>query len=125
MRFNLSNEGSPGTVVALFLARAIEKVNPDQREPVSIAMCLNQRKALGTPYAHHSLVGCVDLVFKPSMRRMNFAGQVTCFRGMVALQSEREQVLEEVREYQEFLSEVERLPSVAKRRAVCVIQQSL
>ena len=119
LRFNLSNEGSPGTVIALFLARAIENVNPTPHDPVTIAMCLNQRKALGTPYAHNSLVGCVDLVFKPSMRQMDFAGQVTCFRGAVALQSDREQVLEEVREYQSFISDVERLPSVAARRAAC------
>ena len=119
MRFNFSSEGSPATVIALFLARAIESVRPDAPEPVSIALCLNQRKALGTPLAHNSLVGCVDLVFRPSMRRMGFAEQVTCFRGMVALQSDNDAVLEEVRAYQSFMAEVERLPTIEERRAVC------
>ena len=43
MRFNISNDGSPATVVALFLARAIDELHRSPEDPVVIAMCVNQR----------------------------------------------------------------------------------
>lgn len=57
MRFNISKEGSPGTIIALFLSRAISSLHPTAAQPLAIALCVNQRRALRAPYAHQSLVG--------------------------------------------------------------------
>lgn len=120
MRFNISKEGSPGTVLALFMALAIDRLNPGAADPVCIAMCVNQRKALRAPCARKSLVGGVSLVYKPSMKKMSFEEQVTCFRGMVALQSDSDYVLEEISEYLQWIDEVEALSTVEERKAKCV-----
>ena len=63
MRFNFSNDGSPAAIVALLLARAIDALHPNTKEPPVIAMCVNQRRALGAPLAHQSLVGDVRLPY--------------------------------------------------------------
>lgn len=119
MRFNFSNEGSPGTIVALFLSRAIASVHPDPALPIGIAMCVNQRRALGAPLAHQSLVGDARLVYDERMKSFSFEQQVTVFRGMVAIQSDREMVRREVCEYQDIVSELEKLPTHEERSAYC------
>lgn len=120
MRFNLSNDGSPGTIVALFLARAIEKLHPEDKDPVVIAMCVNQRKALGAPLAHHSLVGDVRLPYRGKMKEMPFMDQATSFRGMVALQSDPDIVREEIKEYKEIVSELRAMDTAEERHRYCV-----
>ena len=119
MRFNFSNEGSPGTVIALFLARAIESVHPDVDLPIGIAMCVNQRPMLGAPLAHQSLVGDVRLVFDKRIAAFPFETQVTVFRGMVAMQSDREMVRREVCEYQDIMDALADLPTHEERSAYC------
>ena len=40
MRFNLDNNGSPGTMVSLLLSRAVAKLYPDSDEMIRIALCV-------------------------------------------------------------------------------------
>ena len=57
MKFNIENDGSPGTMVSLFLSRTIAKLFPENKNAIRIALALNQRNALHAPLAHQSLVG--------------------------------------------------------------------
>lgn len=93
MRFNLDNDGSPGTMVALLLSRAIAKLYPDTNDIIRIALCVNQRKALHAPLAHQSLVGGVMLEYKDQMRDWPLDMQATAYRGMVFVQAQEENVL--------------------------------
>ena len=120
MRFNLSNDGSPATIVALLLARTIDALHPAAELPPVIAMCVNQRKALRAPLAHQSLVGDVRLPFKDRLKRMPFSTQATCFRGMVALQSDSDMVLDEIRDYQELVERLETMDGPQARREYCI-----
>lgn len=119
MRFNISKEGSPATVVALFLSRAIDSLHPNPDDPIAVALCVNQRRALRSPLAHQSLVGDARLVYHDRMRAMGFEVQETCFRGMVALQSDADVILQEVREYQDLIRTLDDLPTIEERRALC------
>lgn len=93
MRFNIQNDGSPATMVSLFLSRAIAKLYPDREDVIRIAMTVNQRKALKVPLAHHSLVGGVMLEYKKEMRNWSLDRQATIYRGMVFAQTMDEAVL--------------------------------
>ena len=120
MRFNISNDGSPATIVALLLARAIDALHPDAPLPPVIAMCVNQRKALRAPLAHQSLVGDVRLPFTDRVKALPFATQATCFRGMVTLNSDAGMVLDEIRDYQALMAQLEQMDTIEARRACCV-----
>ena len=96
MRFTLDNDGSPGTMIALLLSRAIAKLFPDTEDVIRIALCVNQRKALRAPLAHQSLVGGVMLEYKDKMRDWPLERQGTIYRGMVFAQTEEETVLKGV-----------------------------
>ena len=96
MKFNLDNDGSPGTMVSLLLSRAIAKLYPDAKDVIRITLCVNQRKALHTPLAHQSLVGGVFLEYKDRMRVWPLEKQGTAYRGMVFAQTQEENVLKGV-----------------------------
>lgn len=93
MKFNLDNDGSPGTMVSLLLSRAIAKLYPDAEDIIRITLCVNQRNALHTPLAHQSLVGGVFLEYKEKMRDWPLSKQATAYRGMVYAQTQEENVL--------------------------------
>ena len=93
MRFNLDNDGSPGTMVALLLSRAIAKLFPESENIVRVALCVNQRKALKAPLAHQSLVSGAMLEYKDKMRDWSIDMQGTAYRGMVFAQTQDEDVL--------------------------------
>lgn len=93
MRFCLAHDGSPGTMTALLLSRAITSVHPDLPQPVRICLCVNQRNALRAPLAHQSLVGWAWLEYKQKMRTWPLTSQATAFRGMVFAQTLDENVI--------------------------------
>ena len=68
--YSLSNDGSPATIVSLLLARSLAMAHPEAADPIVIALCVNQRKALSAPLAHQSLVGDVRLVYSERVKKM-------------------------------------------------------
>lgn len=119
MEFNISNDGSPATIVSLLLARTIRALHPDAPLPPVIAMCVNQRKALRAPLAHQSLVGDVRLPFTDRIQKLPFSVQATCFRGMVVLQSDNDMILDEIGDYQSLVAQLETMDSTPERKAYC------
>lgn len=93
MQFNIENDGSPATMVSLFLSRAIAKLYPESEDVIRIVMTVNQRKALKAPLAHQTLVGGVMLEYKDKMRSWPLDRQATAYRGMVFAQTMDEVVL--------------------------------
>ncbi len=93
MRFNIENDGSPATMIALLLSRAVARLYPDREDVIRITLALNQRGALGVPAAHQSLVGGVFLEYKDVMKDWPLERQATAYRGMVFAQTRDEVVL--------------------------------
>ncbi len=95
MRFNAENDGSPGTMVSLFLSRAIERIHPASSNALRVLLAVNMRPALRAPLAHQTLVGGAVLEYKPAMRTWPLEKQATAYRGMVYAQTMEEHVLAE------------------------------
>lgn len=93
LRFCAEQDGSPATLTALLLSRAIASVHPDIPLPVRICLCVNQKNALRAPLAHQSLVGWAWLEYRDRMRSWPLTQQATAFRGMVFAQTQDENVL--------------------------------
>lgn len=119
MGFNLSHDGSPASIVALLLARTVAALHPEAARPPVIAMCVNQRRALRAPLAHQSLVGDVRLPYTARLGALPFPEQVTCFRGMVTLQTDEGMVLDEIRDYQALMAELKGMDGHGERQARC------
>ncbi len=85
-----------------------------------VRQCVNQRKALRAPFAHHSLVGNIQIPYAGKIRKMPFSRAATCFRGMVALQSDSEAVLDDIRDQQELIRRIRKIDTFDGRRAYCI-----
>jgi hypothetical protein len=96
MSFNSEHKGSPGTMTALLLSRAVAKLHPEAAAPIRIIVCVNQRKALRAPLAHQSLVGFSALEYDRQLRSLPIGQQVTEFRRRVFEQSGDEAIMSSV-----------------------------
>ena len=96
MKYVTSGDTSPVTLISLLLTRAIARLHPDLSEGVPVvALAINQRPALGCPLAGQSLAALLRLPLNDEMRGMDIETQQTIFRGMVALHSNDDNVIEE------------------------------
>ena len=85
---------TPATLLSLLLARAIAHLHPGCAPSVpTVCLAANLRKAVGTPLAHHSMVGGLFLPLSPALMGKGIAEQVAAFRQMVAEQSGADNLL--------------------------------
>lgn len=93
MKYSRRNDGSPATMTAAFLARTIFRLHDNPGRPVRINLSLNQRPVLGTPKAHHSVVGNVVLEYPERVKNWDMHKLGTISRSMVMIQSDPANVL--------------------------------
>ena len=90
--FTSANDASPGTMVSLLLARAIDRLYPDRKKKIVSAYVINARPMLeAAPNSHN----CLSMAFFPysdRIKKLPFSTQCTVYRGMTILQSDKERV---------------------------------
>lgn len=116
MGYCRGREGSPAAVIGLLMARAVDFVHPNASLPIICGMAMNIRGVLNKPLAHHSLVSQLFLEYRDGIKSMPLEEQVTCFRGMILLQSQKENVLDSVRNNLKLAARLKELPDLASRR---------
>lgn len=116
MAYTKARDGSPATMISVFLYRAIHELHPDAELPVVCGMAMNIRPVLKKPKCHHSVVSQLFLEYKPQMAKMDVQTLATCSRGMVMLQSQPENVWTSVRNNISFFAALEKLPDVPAKK---------
>lgn len=116
MKYSKDKDGSPAVMTVLFMAKAIDSIHRDSGLPIICGMAMNTRKALGRPLSHHSLVSQLFLEYKQHMRHMDTRDQATCFRGMVMVQGQDENVMDSVRNNIRLFERMDALPDIADRQ---------
>ena len=116
MKYVSSGDTSPATLVSLLLTRAIARLHPDITEGVpTVALAVNQRPALGCPLAGQTLAGSLRLTLNDEMREMDLKTQQTIFRGMVVLQSDADNVIENFWQSKNTQDMFEKIPTLVGR----------
>lgn len=116
MKYTKASDGSPATMISVFLYRAIQELHEDLKQPVVCGMAMNIRPVLKKPLCHHSVVSQLFLEYKPSMREMDIQTLATCSRGMVMLQSQPENVWTSVRNNLSFFAHLDQLPDIPSKK---------
>ncbi len=117
MKYTRAQDGSPATITAAFMAKALHTLHPEMTEPVVCGMAHNIRDAIRKPLAHQSMVALIELVYPPRLKGADVMKLAICSRGMVMLQSQPENVWQTVRRQLELAKELEPLP-LAERFAL-------
>ncbi len=96
IRFTSANDSSPGTMVSLLTARAIDLLFPGHCKETVGAYVINARPMLGAPLTHHNCLSMALFPHSERLKKLPFPLQCTVYRGMTFIQSESERVLDTI-----------------------------
>ncbi|MBQ6048624.1 MAG: hypothetical protein IJL40_04765 [Oscillospiraceae bacterium] len=93
LKFAFENDASPGTMIALLTARAIDGFHPIRNKPITGAYVVNTRPMIGAPLNHHNCLSTVRLEYTDRIRKMPLMTQCTVYRGKTILQSDSDNII--------------------------------
>ena len=94
IRFTSANDASPGTMISLLLARAVDSLYPDREKDIVSAYVVNARPMLGAEQTYHNCLTMALFPYSDRVRAMPFSRQCTVYRGMTFVQSDADRVRE-------------------------------
>ena len=92
VRFSSASDASPGTMVSLLLARAIDARYPRREKTIKGGYVVNGRPMLHALKSHHNCVTTVRYDYSERLKNMPFDRQCTALRGITFVQSDEEYV---------------------------------
>ena len=92
IRFTSANDSSPGTMVSLLLARAIDGLYPNREKEIISAYVINARPMLNAVNTCHNCLSMALFPYSARVRAMPFDRQCTVYRGMTFIQSDADRV---------------------------------
>ena len=98
MRFSSAHDASPGTMVAVLLSRALDRLFPERKKDPVCACMMNLRPMLRSE-THHNCIGVIPFVWSERVRKMPFQMQCTVHRGTTFLLSDADRVRNETAAY--------------------------
>ena len=116
MKYNRSNDASPAVMIGVLMARAVEELHKDADKPIVCSMAMNIRKTLRAMTAHQSLVTQLFLEYKDAMKHMDIREQATCFRGMIMVQGQDENVWQSVKGNLKINERINALPDMKSKQ---------
>ena len=81
VRFSSAHDASPGTMVSILFARAIDALFPGRTKPLTNSYIINARPMIGAALTHHNCVQTVTFEYSDRVKAMPFDWQCTVHRG--------------------------------------------
>ena len=119
LKFTSANDASPGTFIAVLVARAIDKLNPEREKDIVGSYIINGRPMLGKSCTHHNCVTTTILKYSDKLGKMPLDMQCTAYRGMTFLQSDAENVYKTMVFSSSRTKMVLKSPAIEDKRAAC------
>ncbi len=94
LRFTSAHDASPGVMVSLLLARAIDGLYPQRSREIVSAYVINARPMLRADRTHHNCLGMALFPYSERVRAMPLTRQCTVYRGMTFVQSDEDRIAE-------------------------------
>ena len=112
------NDGSPIALMAVIVARAVKRLNPDNKKPINAGIEMDLRSGFGAPQAHHSLTDFMSVNFSEKIAQLPFSLQNTALRGQIFLRNDPETIRYNVRPFTIFYNVLGKLPSIAIKKFI-------
>ena len=90
--FSSANDASPGTMISILFARAIDALYPDRKKIIMSRYSVNARPMLHAEETHHNCLSGVVFPYTDRVKAMPFETQCTVHRGATFLQSDADKV---------------------------------
>lgn len=92
--FMRSNDGTPGIMLSVLIARAIERVHPQHEAPLVSNYVVNARPMLKADETFHNCTNRVVFHYDDRIRRMPLKRQCTVYRGKTFIQADEETIVQ-------------------------------
>ena len=92
VRFTSSHDSSPGTMISLLFARAIDGLYPDRKKNIISSYVVNARPMLDAKKTMHNCLSMVIMNYEDRIKKMPFTTQCTVYRGKTFIQSDEDNV---------------------------------
>ncbi len=87
MRFTTENDSTPGTMVSLLMAHAIDSLYPNRTKEIISAYVINARPMLDAAKTYHNCLGMAIFDYSARIKGMPMQRQCTIYRGKTFVQS--------------------------------------
>lgn len=92
--FTQLNDGTPGIMLSVLIARAIERVHPEHEEPLVNNYVVNARPMLKAEDTFHNCTNRVVFHYDDRIRQMPLDRQCTVYRGKTFIQADEETIIQ-------------------------------
>jgi len=116
LRFTSASDASPGTMVALLTAKAIDECSVNRTLPIVGHYAMNARPAVKAPNGHHNCLSTINLMYTDRIKALPFQTQCTAYRGMTFLQSDADLVRPGLEATSTILRKTAAIPDITARR---------
>ena len=90
--FSSANDASPGTMISILFARAIDALYPEREKIIMSRYSVNARPMLHAKETHHNCLSGVVFPYTDRVKNLPFETQCTVHRGATFIQSSAEKV---------------------------------
>ncbi len=91
--FVRSNDGTPGIMLSILIARAIERIHPQHEEPLISNYVVNARPMLKANETFHNCTNRVVFHYDDKIRKLPLERQCTAYRGKSIIQADEEVII--------------------------------
>ena len=92
--FIKSNDGTPGIMLSVLIARAIERIHPRHEAPLVSNYVVNARPMLKANETLHNCTNRVVFHYDDKIRKMPLEKQCTAYRGKTFIQADEERIIQ-------------------------------
>ena len=117
--FSSANDASPGTMISILFARAIDALYPERKKVIMSRYSVNARPMLHAEKTHHNCLSGIVFPYTDRVKAMPFERQCTVHRGTTFIQSDADKVCGQLTGVASFVRSVlQGLPTMeAKKQA--------
>lgn len=94
--FSSANDASPGTMISILFARAIDALYPKREKVIVSRYSVNARPMLNAEKTHHNCLSGVTFPYTDRVKALPFENQCTVHRGATFIQSYASKVRDEL-----------------------------
>lgn len=118
IRYCRDFDGSPNAMIAVMLARAARKYDPDNEKTVSVSVAIDHKAMLGVPENYRMFANVVELDFEKNRSLDDLMKSCTAARGQMMLQAQPENSLWAMKQRKLTYAKLGQLPLEFKLGAI-------
>ena len=122
MKYVRANDASPGTIVSVFMFKALDSVFGEDIPVITCGMAHNFKDLVNCPNTYEDLTRTIHIKYTRDMSDWPTDKLGTTTRGMVMMQSQKENAVYDLKKLMEYHKRIDSFPTLEEKRDFCRTQ---